>query len=31
MKRDDIDRYAELNGYDVITIDDLKEFIREEK
>jgi len=30
MRRNDIDKYAALNGYDVITIDDLKEYIREE-
>jgi len=31
MRRDDIDRYAEANGYNVITIDDLKEYITEAK
>lgn len=29
MKRKDIDIYADIHGYEVITIDDLKEFIRE--
>lgn len=28
MKADDIERYAEINGYPVTTIESLKEYIR---